>query len=274
MKLVLLSCFYLLLTSCSDPFNHESIQEENDRGIIEFAKVVGASHKVLTEDWGIAAKSKINHPSLNLAFISRKVTPPEFEKILKKVENFFQSQAFTFWIEEKNKDLVPSFEKAGYHHISSFPGLYLRLNREFGGLTPAHISIRQVDSEETMRDWAFVTSTVQQLPYEPLLSFCQETLQKAPHVSFYVAYHQQKPVSSRMMIIFNKTVTGYLSSTLQDYRSRGVASYLLSSVLTGLKKEGIQYFVIQALSNPVVWKKFGLKESGQVYMGFTKAPKK
>lgn len=270
MKFAYLTLFVLFAAACSNKVDQESLKEENNRAIIEFAKVIGASEKVLSDDWGIAAKSKLKHQNSDFAFISRKVEADELTKILKKIEGFYQKQPFILWIEDINKDLVPLLEKAGYKQALSFPGLHLRLNREFGSLTPADISIKKVNSEDTLKDWAYITSTVQQLPYETLLQFIKDTLQKAPHVSFYVAYYQNKPVSSRMMIVFNKTVTGYLSSTLPDHRGRGVASYLLSYALNELKKDGIQLFVIQALPGPIVWKKFGLKENGNNFLGFTK----
>lgn len=271
--------FFLLsllctLIACGEKNETASINEENNRGVVELAKIASLNGEVLSDEWGIASKSKLNDPTFDFVFFTRKISESEFDKIMKKLEAFYKGVRFEVWIEDQNKHLFSLFEKRGYQHAATFPGLSMRLNRDFGAYPPTDITIKHVTNEEDIKDWAFITSTVQKLPYDALLSFCKTTLQKAPHVRFYLAYYQGKPVSSRMMIVFNRTVTGYFSSTLQEYRGKGVASHLLSHALNELKKEGVQLFTIQALSGPIVWKKFGMKEHGNTYFSFIPAPKK
>ena len=264
----------LFLSACGEKNETTSIHQENNRGIVELAKITSLQGEVLSEEWGIASKSKLDNPAFDFAFFTRKVSAEEFDKIMKKLENFYKKTPFQVWIDSTNNHLFSTFEKRGYLHKSTFPGLYMKLNRDFATYAPTDVDIQHVKTEQSIGDWALVTSAVHKLPYEELVSFCKTTLQKAPHVRFYVAYFQGKPVSSRMMIIFNRTSTGYFSSTLPEYRSKGVASHLLSYSLNELKKEGINLFTVQALAGPVVWKKFGMKEQGSSYFSFSSPPKK
>lgn len=265
---LILVSFMCLLSSCSKKDDDESTREANKRGVVEFTKIAALDGEVLTDEWGIASKSPVRHRSFCRVFFTRKILESEFDKIMQKVENFYKKVPFEIWIEDTNKNLIPLLEKRTYTRDVTFPGLSMRLFKDFGHYVPSDIELKQVFDEAGAKDWALVTAEVHKIPYEDLVKFCIMVLKKAPHVRFYLAYHEGKPVSSRMMIVFNRTVTGYFSSTLDKYRERGVASHLLSYTLGKLKKDGVQLFTLQALSTPVVWKKFGLRENGSEYIAF------
>gem|GEM_PF-3657857 len=263
--------FGMLLVACSQDSNEQKIAEENNRGIIEFAKVIALDGgNILSEDWGIAVKTKMGHPSLNFAFVARPVDEEDLGPLLKKIHNFYQATRFEFWIDGQNMHLASKLTELGYTRVATFPGLAMPLNRQFSGFKPQGVVFTRVTTEEQAKDWVFITSQVHRFDTDKLLTLVQTIRQKAPYVSFYLAYHDGKPVSSRMMIIYNKTVTGYFSSTLPDYRGRGVASNLLSYSLTEAKEKGVNLFAVQAISGPIVWKRYGMKEYGAHYYCYVK----
>ncbi len=187
------------------------------------------------------------------------------------METFYGKRYFELWIDNKNNSSQRSLEALGYEKLADFPGRATILDKNFHNISEDGVSIKHVTDIATAKDWALVTAKVHNLNEQNLTKFCESAMGKSG-VSFYVGYYQGLPVSTRMMIVYEKTVTGYFSATLPEFRRKGIASSVLRFSLNEMRKNGINLYVNQAVSGgSILWKKIGMREYGNIYSCYRKS---
>lgn len=263
--------------STSKSLDPKIIDQKNKEGIFEFAKLASVDGQLLTEHWGFAAKAVYKNHGFDFVFISKQVSEEELDDILKKVEGFYDGP-FELWIDENtNKDIDNILKKRGYDKRSSFEGDVMPIDRNISDVLPFDVRVEEIttNNAEQISDWATITATVHKVDKTQLEKLCKAALQKLPSCHFYVAYYQDKPVASNLLIVYEDMVTAYFESTLPEYKTRGIASILLKRVLKKLGHEKVRILVSQNLiGDSNRWKKVGIKPYGNTYTCYRKISSK
>jgi ribosomal protein S18 acetylase RimI-like enzyme len=194
------------------------------------------------------------------------------KEIITKSQKFYKKAFFEVWIDRENKEHCKLFEDAGFERRGDFPAKFLMLDTNFDDVAQSDVIMKKVKTDKELNDWADVTAIVYTLDKGRLLQFGKMAMTQ-PHVVLYIAYHDNIPVSTRMLLAYGKTVTGYFSATLPNYRRRGIASALLRCSLNDARKNGAILFVNQAAPNSaIVWQKMGMKDYDNAYICYAKKP--
>ncbi|MBX9977402.1 MAG: GNAT family N-acetyltransferase [Alphaproteobacteria bacterium] len=272
LKLIFLLIFSSIQLQ-SSYLDARTINLENNRGVVELAKLTASGGgQLIEEDWGVMTKAnpKYTNVGFDFIFITKKVNDKKVKEIISKSQKFYKKTFFEVWIDKENKEHCKTFEDAGFERRGDFPAKFLLLDKDFDDFSQSDVVFKKVKTDKELVDWATVTALVYALDKERLLQFGKMAVIQ-PNVVLYIAYHENVPVSTRIMLAYGKTVTGYFSATLPHYRRRGIASALLRRSLNDARKNGATLFVNQAAPNSaIVWQKMGMHDYDNAYICYAK----
>ncbi|GMA61373.1 GNAT family N-acetyltransferase [Alicyclobacillus fastidiosus] len=116
--------------------------------------------------------------------------------------------------------------------------------------TPEGLEVRRVNSIERLHDFAFVVSSVFDPP-DPVVRLFYENVSSVvltEHcpMRLFVAYFDEKPVSTSALFMDVEMAGIYSVATLQTFRRRGFGTSVTLSALQAARHEGLEFAALQA----------------------------
>ena len=155
-------------------------------------------------------------------------------------------------------DILPNYGFTVDYNTGSV--MILNLTDKFNYSRLNSLLIRRVTSTEELKHFASIVNGA--LFKEQLFSYEQYLdLFNLNNTYFYLAYYNNQPVATCLLIAEQDLVTVEFVSTLKEYRNRGIATAITGFTLNEAKNLGITIAVLRAEKEAInVYKRVGFQE--------------
>ena len=193
-------------------------------------------------------RSEIPNTNFNYVMNAQFTTDSLKESVLKTMGEF-QGTPFAWWIAEKqgSKELVNCLKTLGFSMKEPEVGMSLSLENFSSDQQGLHV--KKVSDLQGLKDFSHVMVSLGEYPfvYDHFFSKMPPRLyQEEAPVELYVAYHNQVPITTGI-VVFHANVGGiYYIMTCPSYRQKGYATKMTLFLLHQIKLRGMNMATLQA----------------------------
>jgi ribosomal protein S18 acetylase RimI-like enzyme len=178
----------------------------------------------------------------------------DVEQNIEAAVNYFKSKnlPYAWWVSPNSQphNLGLYLERCGLKQTEQDLGMVADLTELPLLKTSNELVIKRVDSVQTLHDFAFVVSFAGDSPDLVVRSFYENVaatiFTKDCPLRLFVAYFNEKPVSTSGVFLDSKMAGIYSVATLKAFRRRGFGTAVTLAALHSARNEGHQFGSLQA----------------------------
>ncbi|MCH2083103.1 MAG: GNAT family N-acetyltransferase [Saprospiraceae bacterium] len=186
---------------------------------------------------------------------------------LEKVIDYYRSKQLEYCIWLRDDRLSPNLsqhlQKLSIERQNQEVGMVLNLNQFHPISSVQHQNIKLAQSKVDLMACANVIAENWTPADQNVITYYQQTAESYldSNIQFLAYYEDGKAVASVEVFPTNEKVVGlYGFATLENYRKKGIGSYLFSYALNFAKAKGYQEAVLQASEDGIgIYEKMGFK---------------
>lgn len=207
-----------------------------------------------------AAYSGIDYPFCNAIMIDEATDRLKKDLLPQAIQRMRQqNKAFVCYIDDTNVDVQPVLRELGLIQVGEIEGQSF-LTHSLSPMPKIEgFDVQRVDSSSDLEAFLAILSPCFEFSNAAAQGYLQLMTSsigmKLPRFEHYMGVFQGKPVSTLSLMIHEKYVSVWNGATLENYRKRGVCTYMAHACLQGMYEQGISMgftFLMNTQANSIV----------------------
>lgn len=162
---------------------------------------------------------------------------------------------FTWWVSHRStpKDLGENLIRQGFLHIGILPTMVTILKEDHASFEiPQDIRIKRVQSNDDLKTWGEVLADAYGINHDAIRTFCSffPPLNETEYLQNYIAYYQDKPVSSGTLFCKGSSGGLYNIGVIPESRCKGLGTAMTKYLLAQAYRQQCKLIALQ--SYPIV----------------------